>query len=371
MVNVVRIANHLRKYLLLYVFLVIVIALPVGYYNANYFRTHEELVKSIILSLAIGTLLPSMIQLRAEEMSKELRSKWRETILALITIFFITPATAIFFASHIGNRPVEVGYIAANSVPASSASVAYVMLAGGNIELATVLIILSILIALFAAPLYVSLYAQSVHINLPIIVLAKSVTIALLVPLIFGQLMRYYIVVRRSKKIARDPRAILDCKEKIVTDIGTRETFSNDEKVIKCLEKRTLAKLKPILSIWTMTFMLALIALLIANKARLLISKPSLVTYIISAQLGIYTIVILFLLAASKILNIEYRDHMAATFISLTKNQSVAAAMAVLAIGSTAAIPAALIPAIQPIVAILYVSAAPIIKKILKSGDKH
>jgi len=111
-----------------------------------------------------------------------------------------------------------------------------------------------------------------------------------------------------------------------------------------------------------MTFMLALIALLIANKARLLISKPSLVTYIISEQLGIYTIVILFLLATSKTLNIEHRDHMAAAFISLTKNQSVAAAMAVLAIGSTAAIPAALIPAIQPIVAILYVSAAPIIK---------
>ncbi|MCD6488532.1 MAG: arsenic resistance protein [Desulfurococcales archaeon] len=372
MVSVVRIASHLRRYLLLYVLLVIIIALPIGYYNADRFKAHEELVKNTILFLALGTLLPSMIQLRAEKIGGELRFKWRETLIALIIVFLIVPVIAIFFATYINDRTIGIGYIAANSVPASSASVAYVMLAEGNIELATVLVILSIIIALFAAPLYVGLYAQSVHINLPITVLAESVAIALLIPLILGQLIRYILIVRRARKLAVDKTVVFDCKEKAMKGIGAKESYSIDKEVVKCLENKIMTRIKPVLSIWTITFMLTLVSLLIANKARLLISKPDLAIYIISAQLGIYTIIILSLLVASILLKMKYRDHMAAAFISLTKNESVAAAMAVLAIGPTAAIPAALIPAIQPVIAILYISSSPIIKRILKDmGDKY
>ena len=342
MVSAARIAAHLKKYLVFYVILAILIALPIGYYNASYFKAHKETIKNIILSLAIGTLLPSMIQLRSEKMGKELRFKLKETVVAMIIIFVITPLLAILFASHIGNKVIGIGYVAANSVPASSASVAYVMLAGGNIELATVLVILSILIALFAAPTYVALYAQSVHISLPVTVLVKSVMIALLFPLILGQIIRYCFITRKAKKLAQAS--------------GERLEFT---------ENKIMKKIKPYLSIWTVTFMLALIGVLIANKAKLLIQNPGLALYIISAQLIIYMTVIVSIIIASKALNIRYRDHMAMAFISLTKNESVAATMAVLAIGATAALPAALIPAIQPLVASLYISIANTIKRIL------
>ena len=346
MVSAARIAAHLSKYLIVYVVLVVLIALPIGYYNAYFFEVHKGIIKNVILSLAIGTILPSMIQLRSEKMGKELRSKPKEVIITAVIIFIITPLLAMLFANHIGHRIVSIGYIAANSVPASSASVAYVMLAGGNIELATVLVILSVLIALFAAPTYVALFAQSVHVRLPITVLAQSVIIALLFPLILGQIIRYCFIIRKTKKPTQTSSG----------DLGVRER----------LEDKIMKRIKPYLSIWTITFMLTLIGVLIANKARLLISKPSLALYIISAQLVIYATVILSVIVASKVLNIEYRDHMAMVFISLTKNESVAAAMAVLAIGPTAAIPAALIPAIQPLVAILYISVAHIIKRILR-----
>jgi len=346
MVSAARIAAHLSKYLIVYVVLVVLIALPIGYYNAYFFEVHKGIIKNVILSLAIGTILPSMIQLRSEKMGKELRSKPKEVIITAVIIFIITPLLAMLFANHIGHRIVSIGYIAANSVPASSASVAYVMLAGGNIELATVLVILSVLIALFAAPTYVALFAQSVHVRLPITVLAQSVMIALLFPLILGQIIRYCFIIRKAKKPTQTSSG----------DLGVRER----------LEDKIMKRIKPYLSIWTITFMLTLIGVLIANKARLLISKPSLALYIISAQLVIYATVILSVIVASKVLNIGYRDHMAMVFISLTKNESVAAAMAVLAIGPTAAIPAALIPAIQPLVAILYISVAHIIKRILR-----
>ena len=361
MVNAARIAAHIKKYLIVYVILVILIALPIGYYNASYFKAHKEMIKNVILCLAIGTLLPSMIQLRSEKMGGELRYKLKEIIVAMIIIFIITPLVAMLFASHLGNNIIGVGYIAANSVPASSASVAYVMLAGGNIELATVLVILSILIALFAAPTYVALYAQTVHISLPITVLAESVAIALLLPLILGQIIRYCFITRKAKKLAQTSKGRLECASKNASDV--------DDRVVKeCIENKIMKKIKPYLSIWTATFMLALIGVLIANKAGLLIKNPGIALYIISAQLVIYAIVILSIITASKVLNIGYRDHMAMAFISLTKNESVAATMAVLAIGPTAALPAALIPAIQPLVATLYISMAPAVKRIL--GEK-
>jgi len=364
-VDSARIATHLKKYLVVYVILVILTALPIGYCNAGYFKTHKETIKNVILFLAIGTLLPSMIQLRSEKMGKELRFKLKEVGVAIVVIFIITPLLAMLFASHIGNRVIGVGYIAANSVPASSASVAYVMLAGGNIELATGLVILSVLMALFVAPTYIALYAQSVHISLPITVLIESVVVALLFPLILGQVIRYYFVRRKAEKLARASKGELECTGGNILD-------AEDKGVKECLENKIMKIIKPYLSIWTITFMLVLIGVLIANKARLLISNPSLALYIISAQLIIYIAIILALIIASKILSIRYRDHMAMTFISLTKNQSVAATMTVLAIGPTAAIPAVLIPAIQPLIAILYISAAHIVKRILeeKGGEQ-
>ncbi|RLG79116.1 MAG: hypothetical protein DRO10_01075 [Thermoprotei archaeon] len=360
--NAVRTANHLKKYLIIYVILMILIALPVGCYNADYFKVHKEMIKNIILTLAIGTLLPSMIQLRAEKMSKEVRFKLREVMVAIAIIFVITPLIAMLFANYIGFKVVGIGYIAANSVPASSASVAYVMLAGGNIELATVLVILSILIALVAAPTYVALYAQSVHMTLPITVLAESVAIALLFPLILGQIIRYCFITRKAEKLVRVSKGRLECT-------GESVSSAEDRKAKECLESKIMKKIKPYLSIWTITFMLALIGVLIANKARLLISNPGLALYIISAQLVIYATIILTLIVSSKILSIGYRDHMAMAFISLTKNESVAATMAVLAIGPTAALPAALIPAIQPLVATLYISMAHIVKRILGESE--
>lgn len=351
MASAARIAAHLKKYLIAYVILAILIALPIGYYNAGFFKAHKEIVKNAILVLAIGTLLPSMIQLRSEKMGGELRSKLKEAAVAITIIFVVTPLIAMVFAAHIGDKVIGIGYIAANSVPASSASVAYVMLAEGNIELATALVILSILIALFAAPAYIALYAQSVHVALPITALVKSVVIALLLPLVLGQAIRYCFIKRRAGEQAR-----------------ASESSGGS---VPSAEDRIMRRIKPYLSIWTVTFMLALIGVLIANKARLLISNPGLALYIISAQLVIYATVILSLIAASRALGIGYREHMAMTFISLTKNESVAATMAVLAIGPTAALPAALIPAIQPLVATLYISIAHTVRRVLGGRGKE
>ena len=105
--------------------------------------------------------------------------------------------------------------------------------------------------------------------------------------------------------------------------------------------------------------MLLLIATLIAAKAGLLVRRPLLAAEIIGLQLAVYAIIIAALIAATRLLRLSYEDHAATAFISLTKNESVAAAVSVMAIGTAAAIPAALIPAVQPVIAVLYLAGLP------------
>jgi ACR3 family arsenite efflux pump ArsB len=65
--------------------------------------------------------------------------------------------------------------------------------------------------------------------------------------------------------------------------------------------------------------------------------------------------VLLLSLLVSWLTHSSYEDHQALAFTSVTKNQSVAAAIATLALGPTAALAPAIIPIIQPILAIAYI----------------
>ncbi|MCE4607024.1 MAG: bile acid:sodium symporter [Desulfurococcales archaeon] len=368
--RILRIAEHLRDYLLLYVILAIIIALPIGYYNAEFFETHKELIKETIISLAIITLYPSMIQLRSEKFVDEFRGKVRETVLALIVIFLVAPLTAMFLAGFIGHKSVAIGFVAANSVPASSASIAYVLLAEGNIEFATLLAVISIIGALVTVPAYIGWFAKSVSVNVPIAVLGESVGLALLTPFILGQLTRYYLIKGRAKKLLRMGHESYPCTvEKIIsTDkISISEFLRHMEEALECVQSKLSKSVKPYLSLSTMVTMLLLIGFLIANKAYLLIAKPGIAFQVIGFQLAVYAVIILSLIAVTFLVKLTYEDHIGMAFISLTKNESVAAAVSVMAIGSAAAIPAALVPAIQPIVAILYLASAPILRRMLKT----
>jgi ACR3 family arsenite efflux pump ArsB len=103
--------------------------------------------------------------------------------------------------------------------------------------------------------------------------------------------------------------------------------------------------------------MLALVFVLVLNQATRIITNSLLAILILAYQ----SIVILALLGisllVSKALHIPYEDHQAIALISVTKNQSVAAAMAVSAIGPQSAIAPALIPIIQPILVVAYLHA--------------
>ena len=363
--RVLCLAEHLRQYLLVYIIIAILVAIPIGYRESGFIETHKSLIKNTIVTLAILTLLPSMIQLRVEKLGGEFTAKKVETLTALLIIFGVGPLTAMAIAGVLPGQPLSIGFVAANSVPASSASIAYVLLAEGNIELATLLAIISVLGAVAAVPLYVGLYARSLSIQLPLSSLAESVSIVLLTPLIVGQVARYFLVKRRARGLLASPEASLPCKNKQLHSASLEEALRHLEDALECVEGVLGRRLKPYLSLWTILAMLALIATLIAAKSRLLVEKPVVGGEIIGLQLVVYAVVIAALALATKALRLRYEDHAAIAFISLTKNESVAAAVSVMAIGATAALPAALVPTIQPIIAIFYLWALPILAKLL------
>ena len=248
--------------------------------------------------------------------------------LALYRIFctFFEPH-AFAFAPSLGSS-VWVGFVISNVVPASSASLGYVLIVGGSIELATALAIMSLIIAVPAIPIILGLYSSHTSIAIPVGPVMLSILYILILPLVVGQITRYLLIKWKSEAT---------------------------------VEKES----KKYLSLITMLSMLALIFVLVDKEATLIISTPRLVGYLIGYQSAIIIGILALSIVVSRLMRVTYEKHQAIVFISVAKNQSVAAAIAIFALNSEAALAPAVIPMIQPILAVIYIHLESAVKRIL------
>ncbi|MDG6906640.1 MAG: arsenic resistance protein [Nitrososphaerota archaeon] len=312
------ISEHVRKYLILYTVLSAGIAIPVGYYSSAFTAANKQLISNLVIFFAILTIYPSMIQLKTEGLANSFRS-WKSILVSLIYVFVLSPVIAFALAPTFGSSEIGLGFVTANIVPASSASLGYVLIAGGSIELATALAVLSLVIAIPAIPFFMSLYSSQVSATVPIFPVLTSVVYILVLPFIAGQLTRYPILRMKGS------------------------SFVNKS-------------IKPYLSLATMLSMFALIFVLVAKEASVMIAKPQLVGYIIGFQSTIIVGILIVSIVVSRAMHLSYEDHQAVAFISVTKNQSVAAAIATMALNPVSALAPAIIPMIQPVLAVIYIN---------------
>jgi predicted Na+-dependent transporter len=84
-------------------------------------------------------------------------------------MYVLAPLLAIFFANLL-EPSVAPGFVVSNVVPASSASMGYVLLAEGNIELATAPAFPSILIAPLAPPAIIGFYSSYAATIIPTVI---------------------------------------------------------------------------------------------------------------------------------------------------------------------------------------------------------
>lgn len=137
------IAEHMRKYLIAYTFLTLILGLLIGIRFHTFFKSNPILVKNLIVTFAILTIYPSMVQLRTEELAKSAKMI-KEIAISMFFVFLLAPLLAMAFAKLFGDIDLELGFVTSNVVPASSASIGFVLIAEGNIELATILAVLSL-----------------------------------------------------------------------------------------------------------------------------------------------------------------------------------------------------------------------------------
>jgi ACR3 family arsenite efflux pump ArsB len=270
-----------------------------------------------------------MIQLKTEGLLKSMK-KVKEILISLFYVFVISPLLAFLIAPTLGDPHIRVRYVVVNVVPTSSASIGYVLIAGESIELATVLAVLTLILGIPLIPILIGLYSSSVSVSVPMEPIMNSLVEVLVLPLILGQLTRYILIRRKSTQYV--------------------------DKTIK-----------PHLSLATMLSMIALIFVLVLNQAMTIVNKPMLAVLIIAYQSIIIVALLLASTLLSKALKIPYEDHQALAMISVTKNQSVAAAIATAALGPQSALAPALIPIIQPVLTIAYLNTEDWIRKFLQS----
>jgi len=310
-------SEHVKKYLILYTFLSIVLAVPVGYFSSGLISADKATLSSLVILLAILTIYPSMIQLKTEGLSGTFKL-WRPIAVSLSYVFVLSPILAFALAPALGNRDVGTGFVVANVVPASSGSLGYVLIAGGSIELATALAIVSLMVAIPAIPFFLSVYGGQVSADVPIAPIMTSVLYILILPFVAGQLTRYLLL-----------------KAKGSAFVGK--------------------SLRPYLSLTTMLSMFALIFVLVMREGTLMVAQPLLVGEVIGSQSAIIVGILLLSVFVSRAMRLSYEDHQSVAFISVTKNQSVAAAIATLALSPESALVPAIIPIIQPVLAVAYI----------------
>lgn len=318
-------SEHIRKYLILYTIVSVAVAIPVGYYTSNFTASSRGLFSDLVILFAVMTIFPSMIQLKTEGFARELRS-WKPILVSLSYVFVLSPILAFLIGPTMGPS-ISPGFVVSNIVPASSASLGYVLIAGGSIELATALAIVSLVVAVPAIPVIMGLYSSQASMSIPVEPIMMSVVYILILPLLAGQATRF---------------ALMKWKGPVVVNRSS----------------------KKYLSLATMVSMLALIFVLVDKEASVIISMPQIVGLLIGYQAAIIVGILALSIFVSRIMHLSYEEHQSVAFISVTKNQSVAAAIAVFALNPEAALAPAVIPMIQPILAITYIHLERSIKRI-------
>ncbi len=322
-----KLAGGLRRYMLLCTIVTALVAVVVGLSVPAVTKIPSGIFKNSVMVLAAATIFPSMILLQGEKLGSALK-QLKPVLMVILYAYALSPLLAYLLSALISSPDIKLGFLVSNTAPASAASLGYVMLAEGNLELATANVFVLVVLGIVLIPAYLYVYASMMTLSVPVVEFVKPVLAVLAVPLLVGQLVRRYLIRRRGA------------------------SFISGE-------------LKPYLSATTVLMMLTLIFILISRKAVLIVRRPHNTLEIVGAYSAVVLITVLIGLMINRFLKIRYREHQAIMFLTITKNQSVAAAMAACGFGPAVALAPALIPAVQPVLAIAYLHAEKIIKRLI------
>ena len=312
--------EHLNKWLLLYVVLAMGLGLAIGHPNAAWISKNSSTVSNLTTLAVFFIIYPMMINLKLEALFKAGKNL-KGLLLAVGYNFVWAPLIGWVLAKVFLTDPLlALGFLLVMVVPCSSMSIGYTGLAEGNLELATVVVALSFVLAVVAVPLWMTIFAANYSVPIPISDMLMSILTVLIAPMILGFLTRW-----------------------VLTHWLGEERF------------RRLQPLFPSLSLLAMY---GIVFMIFFAKATMIVDKWQTVLLLLVPNGLFVAITLVAVTWINRRLGLSYRDNMAVVFASTGKNNGTAIAIATMAFSPLVAIPAATMPIFQILFLVVYLKMA-------------
>jgi ACR3 family arsenite transporter len=312
--------EHLNRWMLLYVALAMALGLAIGYPAASVAKAASATIGGLTTVAVFFIVYPMMVNVRFEALARAGRNV-RAVGLALLFNFLWAPLFGWLLAALFIHEPLlALGFMLVMVVPCSSMAIGYTGLAKGDLELATVVVALSFLLAVVAVPAWMLIYASSYHVPVPIGDLVTSILEVLVAPMILGYATRWALLRR--------------------------------------LGQAGFGKLQPLFPALSLLAMYAIVFLIFFGKATLIVSKWNTVLLLLVPNAIFIGVTLLFVTWLVRRLGMGYAENMALAFASTGKNNGTAIAIAASAFSPLVAIPAATMPIFQILLLVFYLRSA-------------
>jgi ACR3 family arsenite efflux pump ArsB len=312
--------EHLNKWLLVYVVAAMALGLALGYPSAAWTKHNQSLVSNLTTLVVFLIVYPMMVNLKLESLVKAWRNVKGLSLTVLYNFLWAPLIGAVLAALFLREPLLAVGFLLVMVVPCSSMSIAYTGLADGNIELATLSVALSFVLAIVVVPLWMTLFAAQYHVVAPLQDMLMTILTVLVAPMILGYLTRLGLV--------------------------------------RWLGEKKFQKLQPFFPSLSLMAMYGIVFVIFFSKAALIVEKWQMVLMLLVPIALFYAITLALVTWLNRRLGLSYRDHMAVVFASTGKNNGTAIAIATLAFSPLAAVPAATMPIFQILFLVLYLKLA-------------
>lgn len=319
--RLLKIRDHLDKFLGIYVGIAIIVGLLAGYYDFKWVALNSSTIKTLQLSAIIIMIFPMMVMMNFRGLGKALKN-WKLLTIVLLMNFVWGPVMAILLGDlFVHNSLLRLGLFLAWLVPCSSMSVGYVGLMRGNIEASTAMVAITFIIAIPLIPVLAGLYGAAYHVHVSVMLLVITIIEIIIIPLIVG--------------------------------IPTHEVL------VRKLGQKRFKEISPIFPTVTMLGMFMIIFVIFFGDSRMIVTHLQSVFGVFYAAIAFGSISLIFLTLLFKGLKFDYWDSMAGLFPSIGKNEGTAIAIAATAFSPMVAIAPATLPVFQVIFLITYIKLRP------------
>ncbi len=326
-----RVQQHLNRYLLGYAAAAMALGLALGYPQADWSKAHSRLLSDLTTVGVFLIIFPMMINVRFGALVKAGRNV-KGLLLALAFNFLWAPLVGWGLAHLFLHDPqLALGFLLVMVVPCSSMSIAYTGLADGDLELATVVVASSFVLALAAVPAWMMVFASGYHVPVPMHDLLVSIGTVLLAPMLLGFLTRHLIVRRRGHE--------------------------------------AIKRLQPLLGAFSMLAMFTIIFLIFFAKEQMIVAKWQTVLLLLVPNALFIALTLLVATWFDRRLRLSYREHMAVVFAATGKNNATAIAVATIAFSPLVAVPAATMPIFQVLLLVGYLKAAGRVRRYFAANE--